>query len=378
MSATEVRKVVELMVGDDLHALRVLSLSNAVHGVMAAASLSVCAIGRGLAREHHLDPKHATKQVDRLLSNSGIDTAAAQQQWARHIVGERKQIVVALDWTEFDRDGHSTIALSLVTSHGRATPLIWKSVGKSELKNQRNDFETEVIERLHEALPTEVEVTLLADRGFGDQKRYAVLDLLGWYYVIRFRSGIFVTDAKGERRTAKQWLHPSGRSKILHGATVTANRGEVGAVVVTHQKDMKEPWCLAVRMPNATAGGAVKLYGKRFTIEETFRDTKDSRFGMGLSASRVRSPARRDRLLLLAALAQSLLTLLGAACEDTGFDRRLKVNTSPKRQHSLLFQGTYWFNYIPRMDDDELNLLMCAFDARVRQHSVYAAIFGVL
>lgn len=114
------------------------------------------------------------------------------------------------------------------------------------------------------------------------------------------------------------------------------HRCEVAAVLVTHQKEMKEPWCLAVRMPNATAAKAIKLYRERFTIEDTFRYMKDSRFGMGLSASRVRSPARRDRLLLLAALAKSLLTLLGAACEDAGFDRRLKVNTTPKRQHSLV------------------------------------------
>ncbi len=32
------------------------------------------------------------------------------------------------DWTEFDADNQSTIALYLVTKHGRATPLLWKTV----------------------------------------------------------------------------------------------------------------------------------------------------------------------------------------------------------------------------------------------------------
>jgi hypothetical protein len=31
----------------------------------------------------------------------------------------------------------------LVTSHGRATPLLWKTVRKSELKNRRSEYETE-------------------------------------------------------------------------------------------------------------------------------------------------------------------------------------------------------------------------------------------
>src|SRR5947199_247219 len=96
-------------------------------------------------------------------------------------------IVVTLDWTEHDHDDQTTIAINLVTSHGRATPLIWKTVVKSGLKDNRNEYEDEVIRRLHEVLPQGVRVTLLADRGFGDQKLYVMLKEIGFDYVIRFR-----------------------------------------------------------------------------------------------------------------------------------------------------------------------------------------------
>ena len=43
---------------------------------------------------------------------------------------------------------------------------------------------------------------------------------------------------------------------------------------------------------------------------------------------RVELPERRDRLPLLAAIAQALLTLLGAAGEQCGLDRLMKTNTS--------------------------------------------------
>jgi hypothetical protein len=36
-------------------------------------------------------------------------------------------------------------------------------------------------------------------------------------------------------------------------------------------------------------------YGKRFTIEETFRDTKNGHLGIGLSATHIRDEGRRDR-----------------------------------------------------------------------------------
>lgn len=83
---------------------------------------------------------------------------------------------------------------------------------------------------------------------------------------------------------------------------------------------MQETWCLATSRAELTAADIVKLYGRRFTIEETFRDTKDIHFGMGLRATHIKSAARRDRLLLLAALAHALLTLLGAAGERCALD----------------------------------------------------------
>ena len=87
----------------------------------------------------------------------------------------------------------------------------------------------------------------------------------------------------------------------------------------------------------------MKLDGRRFTVEETFRDQKDLRFGLGLRATHIPDADRRDRLLLLAAVAQALLTLLGAASEQIGYDRMLRVNTAKKRTHSLFRQGLYWY-----------------------------------
>ena len=54
---------------------------------------------------------------------------------------------------------------------------------------------------------------------------------------------------------------------------------------------------------------------KTLDHEPSFRDSKDLRFGMGMSALRIDNPQRRDRLLLLNAFAILLLTLLGATDE---------------------------------------------------------------
>lgn len=372
------RELVEELFDDDLHARRVLSLANGVAGVLRAATLSVHAIGEGYAEVARTKPRFGVKQVDRFLSNAAIDVARLTPSWAKFVIAARKEIVVALDWTEFDKDDHATLCAYVVTSHGRATPLTWKTVKKSTLAGKRNDYEYEVIERLHGALVPEIAVTLLGDRAFGDQKLYAFLSSLGWDYVIRFRGAILVEDEGGTRKAAEDWVPETGRATKIQPALVTKERSAVPAVVVVHQAKMKEAWCLATSLAEKKAAEIVALYGKRFTIEETFRDAKDLRFGMGLSATHIRDAGRRDRLLLLAALAHALLTLLGAASEKTGMDAYLKVNTAKKRTHSLFRQGAYWYGAIPNMRDDWLANLMTAFDKIVSEHAIFADVYALI
>jgi hypothetical protein len=158
-----------------------------------------------------------------------------------------------------------------------------KSFEKTRLEGRRNAYEEEVIERLSTALPEDVRLTRLADRGFGDQKRYMHLKLLGWDYVIRFRDCILVTDSAGTTSPASDWLNKTGRAKMLKGPASPTTR------------------------------------------------------------PRFRPSDRRDRLLFLGAIAHALLTLLGAAGERCGLDRTLKVNTVERRTLSLYEQGCFWY-----------------------------------
>src|SRR5208283_2370371 len=187
LGVKQTRGLVEALFGLDMHATRLTSLSNGVAGVLSAAVLSIHAIGQAYALLAGTQARSGVKQIDRLLSNDGIDVAALQRRWVEFIVGVRKEIVVAMDWTEFEKDDHSTLCIYLVTSHGRATPLVWQTVQKSELLGRRTGIEHELVERLHGWLDRSVAVELLADRGFGDQKLYGLLMTLGWDFEIRFR-----------------------------------------------------------------------------------------------------------------------------------------------------------------------------------------------
>src|SRR6202453_691187 len=356
----------------NLHAKRIESLANGALGVMTSASLAVSIIGHSLAQARGLIDAHAIKQVDRLLSNRGIVVWEMFAPWVREVVGPRQEIVVAMDWTDFDADDQTTLALNLVTRHGRATPLIWLTVPKDELKDRRNDYEDLCLSRLAEILPPGLAVTILADRGSRDTKLFAFLDELGFAYVIRFRGNIHVTAADGETRDAANWVGKGGRARKLRDAEVTAGRHKVSAVVCVHARDMKEPWCLAASDGKTSARVIMNYYAKRWTIEPNFRDTKDLRFGMGVSALRIADPQRRDRLFLLNAFAIVLLTLLGAVGESLGLDRLLKVNTSKRRTHSLFRQGCLLYDLIPNMPEPRLRPLVDKFIELINQNVALA------
>ena len=326
VSREEATAMVMSMLGQDIHAARVASLGAAAIGTVAAGSLCIHAIGRGLAAVAALTDKHAIKQVDRLLSQSWVDVWRLSERWVPFVVGNRDEVVVNLDWTEFDADDHSMLVASLQTSHGR--------------------------------------------RGFSDSKLYALLQgEYGWNYLIRFRSIVTVTDSEGTTKSAREWLG-NKKVRVLHGATVTARHCPVPTIVLVHDKAMAEPWCIVCGDPDITTAQAKKLYGKRFSCEETFRDLKDLRYGMGLKWTSLRLAERRDRLMLFGVLAHALLTLLGAAGERAGLDRLLKSNTSKKRTMSLFRQGLRWYELLPNMPEERLCLLMEAYHEVLLEHEI--------
>lgn len=380
VDSAKVAELVSEALADEVQPRLERAITAGVLGIAEAGALGISLIGQGLASAEGGHAKHTIKRIDRLLSNRNLQLEQLDLPWVRFVLGQRDDAVIALDWTEYARDGHHTIAANLITSHGRATPLCWKTVPAAALsEGGRRDAEDTLLLRLRAAIPAHVRVTLVADRGFGDTALYDFLTGEQWDFVIRFRQGIHVTTANTAVAVpAATLISDSGRARMFKQAAVTTKAYPVAGVVTAKAKGMQDAWCLATSRSDLSASAVVKLYGRRFTIEETFRDQKDPRFGLGLAQVRIRNPARRDRLILLAALAQALLTLLGAASEATGLDRTLKANTVTKRTHSLFRQGCIWFQLIRNAKPAYRDALLHTFGRLLREHRLFQDLFGIL
>lgn len=166
-----------------------------------------------------LERKHAVKQVDRWLTHTKLNVWSLFDDRVPYVVAERTEIVVSMDWTEFDTDDHSTLVISLQTSHGRSTSLLWKTHQKSRLKGQRNAHE-------------------------------------------------------------KARLTPTGRTRMLKEVELTSQRQRGERAYCCQKSDMKEPWFLASNRVDLNTTKALRLYGQCWGIETRFRDIKDDKLGM--------------------------------------------------------------------------------------------------
>jgi hypothetical protein len=207
---------------------------------------------------------------------------------------------------------------------------------------------------------------------------FEFLGSLGFDYGLRLKGHTWVGTADRTTRPAQEGVGQGGRARKLRDAAVTAAQCPVGAAVAVHAKDMKEPWCLVTSPRDATAPQIIKLYSKRWTVEPSFRDTKDLRFGLGLSAVRIADPQRRDRLLRLNAVAVVWLTRLGAAGESLGMDRHLKSNTVKTRSHSLFRQGCMLYDLIPNMPEHRLTPLINRYAEILQQARVVTETFAIV
>ncbi len=132
----------------------------------------------------------------------------------------------------------------------------------------------------------------------------------------------------------KKYHRSRGRPKKAHGNDPIAARC---------RKLYKGPWLLATSLEHSRGSGKriVKLYSLRMQIEETFRDLKNGRWGLGLEYARSRSHARLENLLLIGTLTLFVIWLAGLIAKTRDWTRHFQANTERRYPVlSVFFLGT--------------------------------------
>lgn len=341
----------------EVHLARLRVVFAAVFTVLRSSRLSLTALGRAIAgRTAH---KHGIKRIDRLLGNPQLhdERVLFYRAIARRVIAPGSRPSIIVDWTSVTPKLWALVAA--VSFDGRALTIYAETHPISRyLKPYVN---AAFLRRLQAVLPKACVPIILADAGF----RSPFMKLVegkGWDYVIRVRR-----PAKIRTKYGRGWLRVSFLFGLTGARSKDFGRVEVGHRVryvtrlvgvrrpVHHRKYHSrqlhsvasrrerraalEPWILATSL-GVSSSRVVRLYARRMQIEETFRDAKNTRFGMCLSHARTHDVNRANVLLLLASFAHLVSILLGIAAEAADLHRRYQANTvRSKRVFSLATLG---------------------------------------
>jgi hypothetical protein len=246
-------------------------------------------------------------------------------------------------------DRFTLLSLGLV-DHKRVLPVAWMLTPQHERWPVRQiDALRTLGRRVSAAVPPDLAVTLVADRGVTSA---AVVDLcreLGWSFVLRLNAG--ASQAHRVRRADgtehRLWDLVTGPGQHWHGpVTLFKEAGWRDVELTIHwQRHAPEPWLLIADQPT----GAVRAYRRRTRCEATYEDCKER--GWRLERSKLTHPERLNRLLLALHLALWWTAQLGHRAIRTGqrrvFDRADRRDLGLLRLGRLVFTDLLLHDRLP-------------------------------
>jgi hypothetical protein len=285
------------------------TLAALVTSAMRCRRVSLADLGRNLLGT----TKHQVKRAWRFCANDRVESADAMRGIVARLLKKRKKkLLVAVDWV--DVRGFQTLLAGAVLK-GRSTPIAWASTTNHvyDGHRSRNAFEESLLLILRDMIPRSIRVVILADRGFGRTALATFCQRQGFGYVIRIRPSVTVR-LHGFHGQLLDYPVRKGIAKVLKRVSYRSDGAATQSVVVRWWKDLPkkrdECWFLMTDQPG-TAHQLTRLYGRRMTVEQVFRDGKSKRNGWGLRDTQVTKPERLDRLLLILAIAYLLLCGVG-------------------------------------------------------------------
>jgi len=286
---------------------QVKTLSVLVYAAMETVRLTLAELGRTMARQRDQAAKHCIKRVDRFLGNGRIEPGIAMSGWIRWLARPGRRLLISMDWVDI-RQWHCLVLAARI--HGRAVPLLWAVYRPEQLHKSQNNLEYGLLRLLRHHLPKGAQVVILADRGFGRTEMARVCQELGFGYVIRIVPDVWVEHRDFRGKLLDLPLR-RGTQRVLRNVFYRKSRPVEQHVVVFWPAREAQPWFLMTNVPRLQAKRLSRIYSRRMTIEEYFRDCKSKRNGYALRLTMIGDRHRLERLLLVLAMAYWLLLAVG-------------------------------------------------------------------
>ena len=326
---------------DTIHTKRGDALLRATAALLRGGIASLSAIA--LRLDGDITLKHRLKSVDRLLGNTAL--IRERQELYRYVallwLTDLSQILIVVDWSDLTKDQRWQLLRASVVVAGRSVTLYEEAHPQKKLGNAA--VHRKFLRQLAKILPPGCKPIVMTDAGF-HANWFKMVDELGWEFIGRIRGRNLLRFGQDGAWVPARDLYARARAQVLDlglGAYARSNPAAIRAVLSKrprkgrHQlniygakrtgkgsaknaRSAREPWLLAssLGLQHLSAEAIVGLYAQRICIEQSFRDTKNMRVGLGLETARSRSGKRMEILLLLTHLASFVQRLIGESAKE--------------------------------------------------------------
>ena len=377
-----------------MHAKRRDCLSRVVEAALRGG-LGLLRMSKRLTTQTSL--RHRIKSCDRLLSNPRLfaERPTIYRALAAQVIGTTHHVQIVVAWSDLRDDGSQHLLRAAVVVKGRAFTVYEEVHPQKRLGSPR--VHASFMRTLRQILPAGCSPVILTDAGFR-ATWFHLLDQQGWAWVGRIRNRDMVRRCDDDTWAGCKTWYAGARARpqalgrfhfarsnpvpcqlvlVKHKAKGRRHKTKLGKPC--HSRSSKknrltqrEPWLLATspRLASLSPEQVVQLYAGRMQIEQTFRDLKNHKWGMGLDSCETRVLRRMSILILIGALLGYALWLIGLAMRQSGYDiaygnRRKATNTL-----SLLSLALYWLNQPdkPKITRSQLRQAMDALVAMVARY----------
>ena len=307
-------------------------------GVLQSRSSNLSQIANFLPMETKAESR--VTLIRRWLMNSHVKVWMFYKKILEHVLSGWSAVdaYIILDGVMVFGDRWQIFRVSL--QHGcRAVPIAWIIVeGKGLVKVAKLKSLLEKVQRFLKKYVKRV--TFLADAGFRDCDWAQLCLKLGWNYAIRVACNTYITMSDGTSDRLDH-LVPENCNRYFQNALLTREAKLQTNVSVTWTTNKKgELEMVAIITDQIACRARLREYGRRMSIEQSFRDDKSGGFDM--EHTRLQHAERIDHLLLAIAIATLWCHELGEFVLKQGDDSRCLVDPAHKRTLSLFQLGLRW------------------------------------
>jgi hypothetical protein len=284
--------------------------------VLATQSVNSCEWMAVLPRK--CEKKAKELHIRRVLSSPLINTAEIMSYYISEVVrrlsGKERTIVLMMDQSQIHED-RQCLMISLRFGEP-AIPVLWRV--EDTKGNIGFDKQEELLNKVKEMMPPEIEIMLSADRFYGTKNLVEWCQKAGWHYRLRLKGNLIFEHEGGEISAAEIGKMPNSKAigAIFNNSNISTNIGYL------HEENHPEPWIIA--MDCDPSKYRILDYGMRWGIECMFSDFKSR--GFTITDTHVRKTDRLEKLILILTVALFWAVSVGMTPKDPSEQNLSKKN----------------------------------------------------